>query len=98
MTHTAKQLKVGISKGNARVWLAQLDRYGWATGQCISIAYGIDAITISKDDAGKRKVTSPSAGGVVDVTGPKVSEFTRGAASVTVSFNQSTITITKVTS
>ena len=96
MSHITKQLKVGISKGNARVWLAQLDRYGWTTGQCINIVYGADTITINKDDTGKRKVTSPSAGGVIDITGTSTTEFTQGAVAVNVSFTSSTITITRI--
>lgn len=60
-------VKAGQNRGRLRIWLQGLNRYGWDAGTGISISYTDTACVITRDALGKRKVSAPSKGGVLDL-------------------------------
>jgi hypothetical protein len=68
-------VKVGSNRGMPRIWLQDLNRYGWNAGEHVSIIYNRDSIVITRDSHAKRKISAPSKGGVLDLTGNAMFDF-----------------------
>lgn len=84
----------GTPKGS-RIFLEALAAKGFAIGASIAIEYTKDAIIITKDSEGKRKVSSPSHGGVIDLQSNKVTKWAQGSTRASVDYSNGSIVITR---
>jgi hypothetical protein len=96
--HTGRivSVKVGSNRGMPRIWLQDLNRYGWNAGEHVDIAYNRDSIVITRDSSAKRKISAPSKGGVLDLTGNAVFDFVHlngNPARVTVTITATSIIV-----
>ncbi len=77
-----RNYKVGNSKGYKRVWLQDMQRAGWPAGTPVNIMYNDgESIVITKNASGKRKVSAPSHGGVLDLSGKVVFDWWQSVGS-----------------
>ena len=92
--------KVGSAgKKGARIFLEGLGARSngrWSAGTHYTVQYSPDMRTLHliRDVEGKRKVSSPSKGGAIDLTSGKVLQFTAGYSRVAYTITPAVITIT----
>jgi len=82
------------SKGS-RIFLEALAAKGFAVGAAIAIEYTSESIVITRDPEGKRKISSPSHGGVIDLQSNKVTKWAQGATRASVDYSGGSIVITR---